>query len=133
MNYKKFAAVSLGSAAMAAALLTPATLASAQTGAATTATRAATALVEHASVSCSKPSGKRANYSWGEGTTTVTIYFNNHCSHKVSVKISFERKGSSGATVSTSRCMTVNAKTKGSKKFYAARYKPYSVTRVSSC
>ncbi|WP_329082587.1 MULTISPECIES: hypothetical protein [unclassified Streptosporangium] len=138
MNYKKLAAVLLGSAAVTAALLTPATPASAQagtaqTGAATTATRAATALVEQASVRCSKPSGKRANYSWGEGTTTVTIYFNNHCSHKVSVKISFERKGSSGPTVSTSRCMTVNANTKGSKKFYAARYKPYSVTRVSSC
>ncbi|MEV0389400.1 hypothetical protein [Nonomuraea sp. NPDC050643] len=109
-------------------MLTPATAASAQaqTGAATTA-------VERDSVRCSKPSGKWANFSWGEGNTSATIYFNNHCSHRLSVKITFVRKGSVGDKASKSRCMTVNAKTKGKKKFYAAVYKPSSVTRVARC
>jgi hypothetical protein len=142
MNRKKLASVLLGSAAAAAMSLTPATAVSAQagtaqTGAAIAAAKGSTASVsagvERDSVSCSKPRGKRANYSWGEGNTTVTIYFNNHCSHKVSVRITFVRKGSVGDKASKYRCMTVNAKTKGKKKFYAAVYKPYSVTRVAHC
>ncbi|TMR25644.1 hypothetical protein ETD86_00515 [Nonomuraea turkmeniaca] len=131
MNCKKLTSVLLGSAAAAAMLLTPATAASAQAGAQTSATTAAT--VERDSVRCSKPSSKWANYSWGEGNTSVTIYFNNHCSHKVSVKITFVRKGSVGDKAAKYRCMTVNANTKGKKKFYAAVYKPYAVTRVARC
>ncbi|WP_433441070.1 hypothetical protein [Nonomuraea sp. CA-141351] len=131
MNRKKLASILLGSAATAM-LLTPSTAASAQTTSAATAS-SARAAVERDSVSCSKPKGKRANYSWGEGNTSVTIYFNNHCSHKVSVKITFVRKGSVGDKASKYRCMTVNANTKGKKKFYAAVYKPYSVTRVARC
>ncbi|WP_431931111.1 hypothetical protein [Nonomuraea jabiensis] len=137
MTRKKLVSVLLGSAATAALLLTPATAASAQAGSASTATKAGTASaragIERDSVSCSKPRGKWANYSWGEGNTTATIYFNNHCSHKVSVKITFVRKGSVGDKAAKYRCMTVNANTKGKKKFYAAVYKPYSVTRVSRC
>ncbi|GLW10366.1 hypothetical protein Misp01_54940 [Microtetraspora sp. NBRC 13810] len=147
MNRKKLASVLLGSATAAALLLTPETAASAQAGAASSnaataaakaapakaATASARAAVERDSVKCSKPGGKWANYSWGEGNTTVTIYFNNHCSHKVSTKIAFERKGSVGDKVTKYRCMTVNARTKGKKKFYAAAYKPYSVIRVARC
>ncbi|MFG6194021.1 hypothetical protein [Nonomuraea sp. JJY05] len=128
MTRNKLVSVLLGSAATAALVLAPATAASAQAGSAS-----ARAAVERDSVSCSKPKGKWANYSWGEGTTTATIYFNNHCSHKVSVKIMFVRKGSVGNKAAKYRCMTVNAHTKGKKKFYAAVYKPYSVTRVARC
>ncbi|MDP4503973.1 hypothetical protein [Nonomuraea turcica] len=135
MNRKKLAPVLLSSAAAAGLLLTPTTAASAQVGAAKAgaATASAGAAVERDSVRCTNPRGKWANYSWGEGNTTATIYFNNHCSHRVSVKIMFVRKGSVGDKASKYRCMTVNAKTKGKKKFYAAVYKPYSVTRVKSC
>ncbi|MGN9837525.1 hypothetical protein ACTMTI_05315 [Nonomuraea sp. H19] len=133
MNRKKLASVLFGSAAAAAMLLTPATAASAQTNAAKAATVSAGAGVERDSVSCTRPRGKSANYSWGEGNTTATIYFNNHCSHKVSVKIMFVRKGSVGDKAAKYRCMTVNAHTKGKKKFYAAVYKPYSVSRVARC
>ncbi|GAA2213548.1 hypothetical protein GCM10009850_090110 [Nonomuraea monospora] len=126
MNPKKLASVLLGSAALAALSLAPATAASAQTG-------AATAAVERDSVRCSKPSGQWANFSWGQGNTSATIYFNNHCSHRLSVRITFVRKGTVGNKAAKYRCMTVNAKTKGKKKFYAAVYEPASVTRVSSC
>lgn len=137
MNRKKLTSVLLGSAAATAMLLAPATAASARTSTETAGAKATTASaqagVERDSVSCSKPRGKWANYSWGEGNTSVTIYFNNHCSHKVSAKIMFVRKGSVGDKAAKYRCMTVNAHTKGKKKFYAAAYKPYSVTRVARC
>ncbi|MGP3960746.1 hypothetical protein ACTWPT_32520 [Nonomuraea sp. 3N208] len=135
MHRKKLVSVLLGSAAAAGLLLTPATAASAQVGTAkaTAATTSAGAAIERDSVRCTKPRSKWANYSWGEGNTTVTIYFNNHCSHKVSVRIMFVRKGSVGDKAAKYRCMTVNAHTKGKKKFYAAVYKPYSVTRVKGC
>ncbi|GAA4952098.1 hypothetical protein HD597_005374 [Nonomuraea thailandensis] len=122
MNLKKLSSVLLGSATVAAMVLTPATAASAQVAA-----------VERDSVPCSSPKGKWANFSWGEGITTATIYFNNHCSHRLSVKIAFTRKGSVGDKSVKYRCMTVNAKTKGKKKFYAAVYKPDDVFRVSRC
>ncbi|WP_188196914.1 hypothetical protein [Nonomuraea sp. SYSU D8015] len=135
MTRKKLTSVLLGSAAAAAMLLTPATAASAQAGTVQVKAAAASAQagVERDSVRCSKPRNRWANYSWGEGTTTATIYFNNHCNHKVSVKITFVRKGSVGDKAAKYRCMTVNANTKGKKKFYAAVYKPYSVTRVARC
>ncbi|MEU7862242.1 hypothetical protein [Nonomuraea sp. NPDC049141] len=142
MYRKKLTSVLLSSAATTAMLLTPATAASAQAGTARTSTEtagtkattvSARAGVERDSIRCSKPRGKWANYSWGEGNTSATIYFNNHCSHKVSAKIMFVRKGSVGDKAAKYRCMTVNAHTKGKKKFYAAVYKPYSVTRVARC
>ncbi|MEV6158264.1 hypothetical protein AB0L53_48805 [Nonomuraea sp. NPDC052129] len=139
---KKLTSVLLGSAAATAMLLTPATAGSAQAGTARTSTETAStkaiaasaqAGLESDSISCSRPRGKWANYSWGEGNTSVTIYFNNQCSHKVSAKIMFVRKGSVGDKAAKYRCMTVNAHTKGKKKFYAAAYKPYSMTRVARC
>ncbi|RVX45049.1 hypothetical protein EDD27_7826 [Nonomuraea polychroma] len=137
MERKKLTSALLVPAAAAGLLLAPATTASAQASVATTVTKAASAsagaYVERDSVRCSKPRNQFANYSWGEGNTSVTIYFNNHCSHRVSVRIKFVRKGSVGDQAAKYRCMTVNAKTKGKKKFYAAVYKPYSVTRVKSC
>ncbi|MFC4009949.1 hypothetical protein ACFOY2_22155 [Nonomuraea purpurea] len=133
MKYKKLASILLGSAATAALVLTPAPAASAQTSATKAATASAGAGVQRDSIRCSKPRGKWANYSWGEGNTTVTIYFNNHCSHKVSAKIRFEAKGSVGSNGPKFQCMTVNAKTKGKKKFPARLYKAYSVTRVARC
>ncbi|MFC5824220.1 hypothetical protein [Nonomuraea insulae] len=143
MNCKRLASFLLGSATAAAVLLTPGGAASAQVGTAqvgtartstaAAATAAARAGAERDSVRCSRPKGKWANYSWGEGNTSVTIYFNNHCSHKVSAKITFVRKGSVGDKATKYRCVTVNAHTKGKKKFYAAVYKPSSVTRVARC
>ncbi|WP_406642568.1 hypothetical protein [Amycolatopsis sp. WGS_07] len=67
-----------------------------------------------ASIACSKPSGKKSNYSWGDGFTNVTVYFNNHCSHKVSAGIVV--KDMDGAL--SVQCMTTNGGTSGKKKFH---------------
>ncbi|MFE3171708.1 hypothetical protein ACFXPA_19500 [Amycolatopsis sp. NPDC059090] len=77
-----------------------------------------------ASIKCTKPSGKKANYSWGDGATNVTVYFNNHCSHKVSAGIVL--KDTNGAM--SVQCMTTNGGTKGKKKFHIGL--DHSVVRI---
>lgn len=48
---------------------------------------AADAAVHRASIACVSPKGEKANYSWGDGITTVTVYFNNHCSESVTAGV----------------------------------------------
>ncbi|SDC41169.1 hypothetical protein [Actinokineospora iranica] len=67
-----------------------------------------------ASIACAKPKGEKANYSWGDGNISVTVYFNNHCSHKVDAGI--VTQNATDGTYSI-RCMTTNGGTKGKKKF----------------
>ncbi|WP_116200056.1 hypothetical protein [Amycolatopsis circi] len=77
-----------------------------------------------ASIKCSKPSGAKSNYSWGDGVTNVTVYFNNHCSHKVSAGIVL--KDMDGAL--SVQCMTTNGGTSGKKKFHIGA--DHSVARI---
>ncbi|GAA3689423.1 hypothetical protein GCM10022224_063590 [Nonomuraea antimicrobica] len=80
--------------------------------------------IERASLNCSKPSGAKINFSWTDGTESTTVYFNNHCTTKVNVKIEW-RFSSYGQTW---RCMTVNPLTKGRKKFWMDPYTIYKIT-----
>jgi hypothetical protein len=73
-----------------------------------------TQATHNASIACSSPKGAKSNYSWGDGITTVTVYFNNHCSHKVSAGIVL--KDQDGAL--SVECMTTNGGTSGNKKFH---------------
>lgn len=70
--------------------------------------------VHRASISCDKPSGAKANYSWAGGITTVTVYFNNHCSHRVAAGIVLEDEDGALSV----QCMETNGGTKGNKKFH---------------
>jgi hypothetical protein len=76
---------------------------------------AADATTKHtAHINCTSPKGAQSNYSWADGITSVTVYFNNHCSGKVSAGIVV-------ADVQDGRkdiyCMVTNGGTKGNKKF----------------
>ncbi|NED12551.1 hypothetical protein [Streptomyces sp. SID9124] len=82
--------------------------------------------VKRASIKCTSPSGKVTNYSWGDGSyDSATVYFNNHCGHKVEAKLHFEAGG--GQT--TTRCMVTNGGTKGKKKFSVTRYHLKKITK----
>ncbi|MEO3867324.1 hypothetical protein ABGB18_00685 [Nonomuraea sp. B12E4] len=67
-------------------------------------------------VLCSDGSGDLANFSWTNGTTSATVYYNNHCAHAVNVTVS---------TIDVdfptdspwNRCLTTSAHSTGSKKF----------------
>ena len=75
---------------------------------------AAEAASGEAHIKCDAPKDATSNYSWADGVTTVTVYFNNHCSHKVSAGIVV-------ADVQDGRedvyCMVTNGGTKGKHKF----------------
>ncbi|WP_329182311.1 hypothetical protein OG754_40710 (plasmid) [Streptomyces decoyicus] len=66
----------------------------------------------HFKVSCHK-AHKKANFSWHEGSVFTKIYFNNHCSHQVKVRVHM-----TDASRPSSTCMKVNRKTKGSHNFH---------------
>jgi len=38
---------------------------------------------------CSAQSARRANYTWGDGTATTTVYYNNHCRRRFNVTLYF--------------------------------------------
>ena len=65
-------------------------------------------------IKCTAPAGEQANYSWADGITTVTVYFNNHCSHKVSAGIVVEDVQDGRLDI---YCMVTNGGTKGKHKF----------------
>jgi len=73
---------------------------------------AANAATHDASIACTSPSGAKANYSWGDGVTTVTVYFNNHCSHKVSAGVVTKDQDDRTSVY----CLTTNGGTTGKKK-----------------
>jgi len=67
------------------------------------------------SIDCEKPKGAKSNYSWSEGTISVTVYFNNHCVHEVKAKLVVE--DTRYPDTYTETCMVTNGGTKGKKKF----------------
>jgi hypothetical protein len=73
---------------------------------------AADAATHRASIACTSPSGAKANYSWGDGVTTVTVYFNNHCSSSVSAGV--VTKDTDDRT--SVYCLKTNGGTSGKKK-----------------
>ena len=112
-------------AAALALMAAPAAPAMAQSAA--PAAKSATVMeVKRASIACTSPSGQKTNYSWGTGSLdSTTVYFNNHCSHKVSAKLNFKTAGGQTAT----QCLTTNGGTSGNKKFWMTRYQLISITK----
>ncbi|TDD11769.1 hypothetical protein E1292_04460 [Nonomuraea deserti] len=110
MNGKKLTPVLAGCGAALALLSAPATAATA--GTAGTVTTATAVAAQRDSTACIKPSGKKTNYSWTNGNSSTTVYFNNHCSHRVYAKLHF--KGPAGTRT---ECLATNGGTKGKKKF----------------
>lgn len=70
--------------------------------------------VERDSVDCKKPENNKVNYSWSKGITSVTVYYNNHCSHDVKSTLTIEDTYSGAYR---EECMTTQAGEKGRKKF----------------
>ncbi|NBE95935.1 hypothetical protein FE391_12220 [Nonomuraea sp. KC401] len=68
--------------------------------------------VERDSVTCVRPTGRKTNYSWKDGNSSTTVYFNNHCSHRVYAELHF--KGPAGTR---KECLATNGGTEGKKKF----------------
>ncbi|OII67473.1 hypothetical protein [Streptomyces sp. CC77] len=83
---------------------------------------------------CKSPAGEKFNISIGyRGPLSQTIYFNNHCNEKRSVRTHYKGQSPGGEPKEGSYCvMTVNPKTKGSKKFIPSNYFPW-IKATSNC
>ncbi|MEO3789529.1 hypothetical protein ABGB14_04920 [Nonomuraea sp. B10E15] len=106
MNGKKLTTALAGCGAALALLSAPAAAGT------VTAAAAAAQAVQRDSTACIKPSGRKTNYSWKNGNSSTTVYFNNHCSHRVYAKVHF--KGPAGTRT---ECLATNGGTNGKKKF----------------
>lgn len=113
MTDRKLTAALVTCGAAVALLTAPATSATASTSTTTGTTTRLAQAVERDSVRCIKPSGKKTNYSWSDGNSSTTVYFNNHCSHRVYAQLHF--KGPAGTR---KECLATNGGTKGKKKFH---------------
>ncbi|WP_326646125.1 hypothetical protein OG884_15870 [Streptosporangium sp. NBC_01755] len=131
MNYRKPIAVAAAAAVGLVMMVTPAMSATAQAAAPAAkvavkpADTAGILEVKRASIACFSPRGKKANYSWGTGGVSTTVYFNNHCSHKVPAKLHF--KSAIGTT--TKRCMITNGNTSGKKRFWVPGFQLQKITK----
>lgn len=129
VNNKKFVPAAVLAGAVFAALMTPSANAVTQPEGPSAKVAAAPASaqdVERASLKCSSPSGAATNYSWGTGSSdSTTVYFNNHCSHKMDALLHFE----AGGGQKTTRCMTTNGGTQGKKRFTVTRYHLKKITK----
>lgn len=129
MNNKKFATGVAVCGAALAAFVTPTASASTpptETSVTAEAGAAAAEAVERAQLKCSRPSGAVVNYSWGTGSSdSTTVYFNNHCSHKMDALLHFQAGGGQKKNV----CMSTNGDTKGKKRFTITRYHLKSITK----
>ncbi|MFI6452732.1 hypothetical protein ACIBF6_14355 [Streptosporangium amethystogenes] len=109
MSDKKLAPAVAACGAALALLAAPATAATAQT---TTTATGVTQGGERENIKCIRPGGKETNYSWKDGNSSTTVYFNNHCSHRVYAQLHF--KGPAGTR---KECLATNGGTSGKKKF----------------
>jgi hypothetical protein len=78
--------------------------------------------VHRGSATCKSPSDKKINISWGDGTTTTTVYYNNHCNQARAVELYFKPAGEFPFT----KCFVAPAGKKSSKEIGHA--KPNKVT-----
>ena len=85
--------------------------------------------VRRFTVACDKP-GKTANYSFDDDNDqSVTVYFNNHCNHKVRVSVHIELITPYPQPSGYTECLTTNGGTKGKKKFWFPG--TYHVTKLT--
>ena len=68
----------------------------------------------HGSFSCGKGSKQTLNYSYKRGYVTVTVYYNNHCSH--AMHIAGDKQTSHG-TIEQFACFTAGAHKKSHHVF----------------
>jgi hypothetical protein len=125
VSYKKLIPAVAGAGVALTLLFTPATPAMAQTTEAdqssvsavkaATSASAAQGKVKRKSVKCKRPKGNKSRYSWKDGNISTTVYFNNHCSHRVGVTLHFDSMA--GDNWSWKACLKTNGGTKGRKKY----------------
>ena len=85
--------------------------------------------VHRKSAACASPSGKKINISWGDGNTSTTVYYNNHCNQARAIELEFVKE--SGERFN--RCFVAPAGKKDSKEIPFGNPNKVSILSRSSC
>jgi hypothetical protein len=85
--------------------------------------------VHRTSAKCTSPTGKKINVSWGDGSTTTTVYYNNHCNQARAIELYFKPAGEFPFT----KCFVAPAKKKGNKEIDHAKPVEVNILNRASC
>lgn len=85
--------------------------------------------VTRKSASCASPSGNKINVSWGSGSQTTTVYYNNHCNQPRALNFAFN--GIGGITIW--RCFVAPARDAGNKQLDGANPKGLIISTDRTC
>jgi hypothetical protein len=85
--------------------------------------------VHRKSANCSSPSGQKINISWGDGSVSTTVYYNNHCNQARAIELEFVRE--SGERFN--KCFVAPARTQDSKKIDNSNPNKVSILNRSTC
>ncbi|GAA3678015.1 hypothetical protein C8D88_11741 [Lentzea atacamensis] len=85
--------------------------------------------VHRKSAKCRTPEGQKINISWGDGSVTTTVYYNNHCNQARAIELEFVKE--SGERFN--KCFVAPARTQGSKKIDNGNPNKVSILGASRC
>jgi hypothetical protein len=85
--------------------------------------------VHRKSANCRTPEGQKINISWGDGSVSTTVYYNNHCNQARAIELEFVKE--SGERFN--KCFVAPAKTQGHKKIDNGSPNKVSILGGSRC
>jgi hypothetical protein len=85
--------------------------------------------VHRKSAKCVSPADQKINISWGDGSVTTTVYYNNHCNQARAIELEFVRE--SGERFN--KCFVAPAKKKSSKEIDNGNPNKVSILNRASC
>ena len=99
------------------------------TAGATTSGDVSVQAVHRKSAKCTSPADQKINISWGDGSVTTTVYYNNHCNQARAIELEFVRE--SGERFN--KCFVAPAKKKSSKEIDNSNPNKVSILNRATC
>jgi hypothetical protein len=85
--------------------------------------------VHRKSANCRTPEGQKINISWGDGSVSTTVYYNNHCNQARAIELEFVKE--SGERFN--KCFVAPAKKQDSEKIGYGNPNKVSILSGSRC
>ncbi|MEV6711219.1 hypothetical protein AB0M48_04160 [Lentzea sp. NPDC051208] len=85
--------------------------------------------VHRKSAKCVSPADQKINISWGDGSVTTTVYYNNHCNQARAIELEFVRENGERFN----KCFVAPAKKKSSKEIDNSNPNKVSILNRASC
>jgi hypothetical protein len=85
--------------------------------------------VHRKSANCASPSGQKINISWGDGSVTTTVYYNNHCNQARAIELEFVRENGERFN----KCFVAPRRSQGDKKIDNSNPNKVSILNRATC